>query len=85
MSLAFFIAIVLGAITEAASARPVFASVSVARESRLTRRASGVVAVRLGGARSRTSFRPRFRTSPLLRLVAPLAGAAAPRAPAAVR
>jgi hypothetical protein len=85
MSLAFFIAIVLGAITEAASARPVFASVSVARESRIARRASGAVAVRFAGVRSRAASRPRYRTSPLLRLVAPLTGAAAPRAPAAVR
>jgi hypothetical protein len=85
MSLAFLIAIVLGAITEAASVQPVFASVAVARESRGARRGMAVAAVRFVAGRDRPVAGPRFRILPLRRLLAPLTGAAAPRAPARVR
>ncbi|HYI11984.1 MAG TPA: hypothetical protein VEK57_23215 [Thermoanaerobaculia bacterium] len=85
MSLAFLIAIVLGAITEAASVQPVFASVAVARESRGARRGMAVPTVRVIADRDRPLPRPRFRTLSLRRFLAPLTGAAAPRAPARVR
>ncbi len=85
MSLAFFIAIVLGAITEAASARPVFASVAVAREARGARRTMTVPAARLASGRGRGTAKPRFRTVSLRRILTVLTGAAAPRAPASAR
>jgi hypothetical protein len=85
MSLAFLIAIVLGAITEAASVQPVFASVAVARESRGARRGVTVPAVRFAAWPVRSLARPRFRPLSLRRLIAPLTGAAAPRAPARAR
>jgi hypothetical protein len=85
MSLAFLIAIVLGAITEAASVQPVFASVAVARESRGARRGITIPAIRFTAGLDRNPPRPRLRTLPLRRLLAPLTGAAAPRAPARVR
>ena len=85
MSLAFLIAIVLGAITEAASVQPVFASVAVARESRGARRGVTIPAVRFAAEPGTPPARPRFCTLSLRRLFAPLTGAAAPRAPARAR
>jgi len=81
MTFFVFIAIVLGAITEAASVRPVFASVAVARDSRRGQRA-----IRIGRTRSlRAANAPRshFSSIAIRRFLAPLTGAAAPRAPAA--
>lgn len=81
MTFFVFLTIVLGAITDAASVRPVFASVAVARDSRRGHRA-----IRLGRTRfTRASSGPRsyFSSLPIRRFLAPLTGAAAPRAPAA--
>jgi hypothetical protein len=81
MTFFVFLAIALGAITEAASVRPVFASVAVARDSRRGQRA-----IRIGRTRSlrvATTPRSRFSSLPIRRFLAPLTGAAAPRAPAA--
>lgn len=80
MSVCFFLAIVLGAITEAASVRPVFASVAVARDSRRGRRAIRVAPART--ARVAAPVRPSFSSIAVRRFLAPLTGAAAPRAPA---
>jgi hypothetical protein len=80
MTFFVFLAIVLGAITEAASVRPVFASVAVARDSRRGHRA-----IRIGRRRfARAASAPRscFSSLPIRRFLAPLTGAAAPRAPA---
>jgi hypothetical protein len=81
MSLSFLLAIVLGAITEAASVRPVFASVAIARESRRGQRAMRVARVRVVHVEPRTP-RPRVVTLAVRRFLAPLTGAASPRAPA---
>jgi hypothetical protein len=81
MTFFVFLAIVLGAITEAASVRPVFASVAVARDSR-----RGQHAIRIGRRRFvRAVGAPRSYLSslPVRRFLAPLTGAVAPRAPAA--
>ncbi len=83
MTLCFFLAIVLGAITEAATVRPVFASVAVVRDSRRGHRA--IRAARTRTARVAVSQRPRFTTLAVRRFLAPLTGAAAPRAPASCR
>ncbi|HYK03409.1 MAG TPA: hypothetical protein VE974_16745 [Thermoanaerobaculia bacterium] len=80
MTFFVFLAIVLGAFTEAASVRPVFASVAVARDSRRGHRA-----IRIGRTRFvRSASEPRSYLSslPIRRFLAPLTGAAAPRAPA---
>jgi hypothetical protein len=81
MTFFVFLAIVLGAITDAASVRPVFASVAVARDSRRGRRA-----IRIGRARfTRAASEPRayLASLPIRRFLAPLTGATAPRAPTA--
>jgi len=81
MTFFVFLAIVLGAITEAASVRPVFASVAVVRDSRRGQRA-----IRIGRTRSLRVANARRSHLPSLsirRFLAPLTGAAAPRAPAA--
>lgn len=80
MTFFVFLAIVLGAITEAASVRPVFASVAVARDSRRGQRA-----IRIGRrrfVRAAGAQRSYFASLPIRRFLAPLTGAAAPRAPA---
>jgi hypothetical protein len=79
MTLCFFIAIALGLLTDAAGSRPVLASVAVARDSRRAQRA-----IRSGVRFSREARGPRARFAPLAirRVLAPLTGAASPRAPA---
>ncbi len=82
MTLCFFIAVALGLLTDAAVSRPALASVAVASDSRRSQRArqASVRFARDGRAR-------RTWTAPVLvrRVLAPLTGAASPRAPARVR
>ncbi|HEY0160647.1 MAG TPA: hypothetical protein VGF28_25395 [Thermoanaerobaculia bacterium] len=80
MSICFFIAIALGVLTDAAAARPVLASVAVVRDSRRTRRALRAAPVRF--RRDADAPRPRFLPLSIRRILAPLTGAASPRAPA---
>jgi len=79
MTFCFFIAIALGLLTDAAASRPALASVAVARDSRRLQRArqSGIRFSRDGRAR-----RPWFAAVSVRRVLAPLTGAASPRAPA---
>ncbi len=79
MTLAFFIAIALGLLTDAAVSRPALASVAVARDSRRAQR-TRYASVRF--ARDGRSRRPYFAAVRVLRALAPLTGAASPRAPA---
>jgi hypothetical protein len=80
MSIFFFIAIALSVLTDAATARPVLASVAVARDSRRAQRTLRSAPVRF----RRGDDVPRARFLPLAvrRILAPLTGAASPRAPA---
>jgi hypothetical protein len=79
MTLCFFIAIALGLLTDVAVSRPALAGVAIARDSRRSQRArqTAVRSVRDGRAR-----RPFFGTVRVRRVLAPLTGAASPRAPA---
>ena len=81
MSICFFIAIALGVLTEATASRPVLANVAVARDSRRSQRNLRVPAVRF--ARPGDAPRPSFVPLSIRRILAPLTGAASPRAPAA--
>ena len=78
MTLCFFIAIALGLLTDAAVSRPALASVAVARDSRRSQRARQA-AVRF--ARAGRVRRPWFAPVSVRRVLAPLTGAASPRAP----
>jgi hypothetical protein len=82
MTLCIFIAIALGLLTDAAAARPALASVAVVRDSRRSQRA------RQTGVRSARDGRPRrsfFDAVSVRRVLAPLTGAASPRAPTSGR
>ena len=79
MTLCLFIAIALGLLTDAAVSRPALGSVAVARDSRRAQRARQT-AVRF--ARDGRVRRPWFATLRVRRVLAPLTGAASPRAPA---
>lgn len=79
MTLCFFIAIVLGVLTDAAVSRPVLASVAVARDSRRSQRLRRAPARYSRDGRAR---RPWFAPVSVRRVLAPLTGAASPRAPA---
>jgi hypothetical protein len=83
MTFFVFLALVLGAITEAASVRPAFASVAVVRDSRRGQRAIRIGRTRF--VRSAGASRSSFSSFPVRRFLAPLTGAAAPRAPASCR
>jgi hypothetical protein len=78
MTLCIFIAIALGILTDAAASRPALASVAVVRDSRRAQRARQT-AVRF--ARDGRARRPSFDTLSVRRVLAPLTGAASPRAP----
>jgi len=82
MTLCFFIAIALSLVTDAAVSRPALASVAVARDSRRSQRPRQT-AVRF--ARDGRPRRPWFARVSVRRVLAPLTGAASPRAPARVR
>jgi len=77
------LALALGMIaaTDAAAPRPAFAAISVQRGSRASRRDVRAAAVRV--ERDHCAARPRFRSAAVRRFLAPLTGAASPRAPAA--
>lgn len=79
MTLCFFIAIALGLLTDAAASRPALSSVAVARDSRRAQRTrqTPVRFSRDGHAR-----RPWLAPVNVRRVLAPLTGAASPRAPA---
>jgi hypothetical protein len=79
MTLAFFIAIALGLLTDAAASRPALASVAVARDSRRSLRARQVPVRVARDGRARRSW---FAPVSVRRILAPLTGAASPRAPA---
>lgn len=69
------------AAADAAVPRPAFAAMAIQRRSRAARRAvRGAATVR--NEHGRDEGRPRFRTVAIRRILAPLTGAAAPRAPA---
>ncbi|HYH07348.1 MAG TPA: hypothetical protein VEK11_09860 [Thermoanaerobaculia bacterium] len=87
MTFLSLIALALGMIgaADAAAPRPSFAAISISRASRASRRAFSGVGVSRRFAREHSENKPRFRTSPLRRIVAPLSGAATPRAPEPVR
>lgn len=78
MTLCLFIAIALGLLTDVAVSRPALASAAIVRDSRRSRRAqqSGVRFARDGRTR-----RPHFDAFRVRRVLAPLTGAASPRAP----
>jgi len=80
MTIAFFIAIALGVLTDAAVARPALASVAVARDSRRAPRTQRAAAVRF--ERHVRAPRAAFPPVAVRRLFAPLTGAGSPRAPA---
>jgi hypothetical protein len=82
MTLCFFIAIALSLLTDAAVSRPALASVAVARDSRRSQRPRQTT-VRF--ARAGRMRRPWFARVSVRRVLAPLTGAASPRAPARVR
>jgi hypothetical protein len=79
MTLCIFIAIALGLLTDVAVSRPALASVVVVRDSRRSQRARQS-AVRF--ARGGRAQRPSFAAVSVRRVLAPLTGAASPRAPA---
>jgi len=79
MTLCFFIAIAMGLLTDAAVSRPMLGSVAVARDSRRSQQARQT-SVRF--ARDGRSRRPSFIAVCVRRVLAPLTGAASPRAPA---
>ena len=79
MTLCLFIAIAMGLLTDAAVSRPMLASVAVARDSRRSQRARQTPERFARGGRSR---RPSFVGVCVRRVLAPLTGAASPRAPA---
>ncbi len=79
MTLCFFIAIALSFLTDAAVSRPALVSVAIARDSRRSQRARQTV-VRF--ARDGRARRPVFGAVRVRRVLAPLTGAASPRAPA---
>ena len=85
MTLFSLIALAFGMMAAAADGavpRTSFASISVQRgPRRAERRAFPGVASARGITRDRNQPRPQFRTSPLRRIIAPLTGAATPRAP----
>jgi hypothetical protein len=84
MTLVSLIALAFGMMAAAADAavpRPAFASIRLERRSRAIRRA-----VASGSPRTQPRERlskPRFMAAPCRRIIAPLSGAASPRAPAA--
>lgn len=85
MTLFSLIALAFGMMAAAADAavpRTSFAAVAVQGGSRraMRRGLPGSASAR-AIARDRQQARPRFRTSPLRRIIAPLTGAATPRAP----
>jgi hypothetical protein len=82
MTLCFFIAIALGLLTDAAASRPALTSVAIARDSRRSQRARQTT-VRF--ARDGRARRPWFVPVSVRRVLAPLTGAASPRAPAQLR
>ncbi|HEY0371296.1 MAG TPA: hypothetical protein VGD79_04815 [Thermoanaerobaculia bacterium] len=81
MTLCIFIAIALSVLTDAAVSRPALASVAVARDSR---RAQRVRQTTVRFARNGRARRPWVATITVRRILAPLTGAASPRAPARV-
>ena len=80
MSICFFIAIALSVFTEAAVSRPVLMHVAVARDSRRSQRRLRSAPVRF--ARRVDATRVSFLPPAVRRFLAPLTGAASPRAPA---
>jgi hypothetical protein len=82
MTFLSLLALALGMIaaTDAAAPRPAFAAIQMQRGSRASRRHVRVAAARV--ERDRIGARPRFRTTSFRRFLAPLTGAASPRAPA---
>lgn len=82
MTLCIFIAIALGLLTDAATSRPALTSVAIARDSRRSQRARQTT-VRF--ARDGRGRRPWFAPVSVRRVLAPLTGAASPRAPAPPR
>jgi hypothetical protein len=83
MTFLSLIALALGMIgaADAAAPRPSFAAIAISRASRAQRRALSRVVPARRIPRERSESKPQFRTSPLRRIVAPLTGAATPRAP----
>ena len=82
MTLCLFIAIALGVLTDAAVSRPALASVVVTRDAR---RSQQVRQTTVRFARDGRARRPGFAAMSVRRVLAPLTGAASPRAPARVR
>ena len=82
MTLCLFIAIALGLLTDAAVSRPALASAAVVRDSRRSQRARQTAVRYARGGRAR---RPFFDAVSVRRVLAPLTGAASPRAPAGGR
>jgi hypothetical protein len=87
MTFLSLIALALGMIgaADAASPRPSFAAIAVSRASRAQRRALARAVPSRRIVHPRNETKPLFRTSPLRRIVAPLTGAATPRAPEPAR
>lgn len=79
MTLCIFIAIALGVLTDAAVSGPVLASVAVAQDSR---RAHRVRQTTVRFSRNGRARRSAFAAISVRRILAPLTGAASPRAPA---
>ncbi len=82
MTLCLFIAVALGLLTDAAASRPALASVAVARDSRRLQRTRQTAVRCERDGRARRSW---FAPPGIRRVLAPLTGAASPRAPARVR
>ena len=79
MTFCFFIAFALGVLTDVAVSRPMVVSAAVVRDSRRSHRRRQTVVHLVRGSRSR---RPLFDALKIRRVIAPLTGAASPRAPA---
>lgn len=77
------IALALGMIAAAdtAAPRPSLAAFAVSRASRASRRVVAGVGTPRTNGRERQERKPFYRTAPLRRIIAPLSGAATPRAP----
>ena len=82
MTLALFIAVALGLLTDVAVSRPALGGVAVVRDARRFRRVRQT-SVRF--ARDGRARRPGFVAVRIRRVLAPLTGAASPRAPARLR
>ena len=84
MTFATLIALAFGmmaAAAEAAVPRPAFAAIRLERRSRAIRRAVAVASART--QQRERAAKPRVVVAPFRRILAPLTGAASPRAPAA--